>query len=153
MPYFDADEMLEGCRKLTRPDTATGIFLNAISLIYANGPMAFAHEAGHFLGLEHVFDPGDDFCDDTPWYDYDAHWTATGGDIVLHRTGCNGEIFWSDNIMDYDYGFMTGLTPDQVRRIRYTLQYAYFIPGEAGKEVPATRSSGRTHHFRNNPIR
>ena len=27
----------------------------------------FAHEAGHYLGLDHVFE--EDWCDDTPQYD------------------------------------------------------------------------------------
>lgn len=151
LPFMDADEMLEGCNEYTS-DIVTGIFLNATAMINANVEMTFAHEAGHFLALEHVFAPGDDFCDDTPWYDYTAHLAETEGTIDLTRTSKTGEVFWSDNIMDYEYGFMTGFTPDQLKRIRYALQHAYFIPGEAGKEEPVVRSSGQLRHFVGKPV-
>ena len=95
----------------------------------ANDVMSFAHEAGHFLGLEHVYIEGDDYCEDTPWYDRDAYLEATQGNIEYTRTdAATGEIFFSDNIMDYEYGFMAGITPDQVERIQYTLKHA----GQAG---------------------
>lgn len=149
-PFFDADEKLEGCNVLGRDGMFNGIFLNATGMRAANEPMTFAHEAGHFLGLDHVF--ANDFCDDTPWYDFEAHWNTAYGDIVLTRTGKNGETFWSDNIMDYDYSFLTGLTPDQHKRISYTLKYAYFIPGQAGKELPKARSHGRGFRIPGKPV-
>ena len=68
--------------------------------------------------------------------------------------GTTGEFFLSDNVMDYDYSFLTGFTPDQVERIQYTLEHAYFIPGEAGKEEStALRSAPQTRKFGKNPIR
>ena len=60
--------------------------------------------------------------------------------------------FIADNIMDYDYGFMTGFTPNQAERIQYALEHAYFIPGEAGKEAPQVRSAGQKLRF-GKPIR
>ncbi len=150
-PFFDADEKLEGCNDISEENIGSGIFLNFLVFPAANGCITFAHEAGHSLGLDHVFAP-DDFCADTPWYDYEAHWLSTQGDIYLKRTSGTGEEFWSDNIMDYEYGFMTGLTPDQLGRIRYTLQHAYYIPGEAGKEMPAARSCGQARRFVGKPV-
>ena len=120
----------------------------------ANDVMSFAHEAGHFLGLEHVYIEGDDYCEDTPWYDRDAYLEATQGNIEYTRTdAATGEIFFSDNIMDYEYGFMAGITPDQVERIQYTLKHAYLIPGEAGKEDTPVRSAGQPHRFGDKPVR
>ena len=153
LPFFDADELLEGCNKADQTDIATGIFLNSIAMTFANNMVTFAHEAGHFLGLDHVYTAGDDFCDDTPWYDREAYIMESGGDIYFNRKNPAGGTFWSDNIMDYEYGFMTGITPDQARRIRYTLQHAYFIPGPAGKEMPASRASAPTRRFRATPVR
>lgn len=152
LPFFDADEMLEGCNQLEDDNICTGIFLNSVNFIVANNTTTFAHEAGHFLSLEHVFAEGDDFCADTPWYDYEEHCIETQGDIDPLRRSANGAQFWSDNIMDYDYGFMTGFTPDQRTRIQYTLQHAYFIPGPAGKECPAVRSATGRRRFSGRPV-
>lgn len=154
-PYFDEDEMMEGCETPYQPGVVSGIFLNTRAMTMANDVMSFAHEAGHFFGLEHVYIEGDDYCEDTPWYDRDAYLEATQGNIEYTRTdAATGEIFFSDNIMDYEYGFMAGITPDQVERIQYTLKHAYLIPGEAGKEdTPAVRSAGQPHRFGDKPVR
>ena len=153
-PFFDADERLEGCNTY-EPGAFAGIFLNSNVQSQANNVQTFAHEAGHFLGLEHVFEPGGDYCDDTRWYDREVHLEYTQGAIdFIRMDGTTGETFWSDNVMDYDYSFMTGFTPDQVERIQYTLRHAYFIPGEAGKEeAPALRSARQTRRFGNKPVR
>ena len=152
--YFDADELLEGCNTY-EPGIETGIFLDSNAQSLANNVQNFAHEAGHFLGLDHVFAEQGDYCDDTRWYDYEAYQEYTQGAIDFERTdAATGETFWSDNVMDYEYGFFTGFTPDQVERIQYTLRYAYFIPGEAGKEEStALRSARQTRKFGKNPIR
>ena len=96
-----------------------------------------------------------DYCDDTRWYDYEAYQEYTQGAIdFIRMDGTTGEFFLSDNVMDYDYSFLTGFTPDQVERIQYTLEHAYFIPGEAGKEEStALRSAPQTRKFGKNPIR
>lgn len=152
IPFFDENEMLEGCNAY-QPGIFTGIFLNSTALSYANAITVFAHEAGHFLGLHHVFEPEGDYCDDTPWYDRNAYRQYTEGNIDYSRQdGHTGAYFWSDNVMDYNYGFSTGFTTDQVKRIRYTLQHAYFIPGKAGKEEPRGRSIGLSRHFGMHPV-
>lgn len=150
-PFFDADEVLEGCPVLSPSYTFTGIFLNSPQMPMANVPYTFAHEAGHFLGLDHVF-AQEDFCNDTKWYDHDAYLESILNDMIFTRTGESGQVFWSDNIMDYEYCFMTGFTPEQVKRIQYTLKHAYFIPGPAGKMLPETRSSGQRIRFRGKPV-
>lgn len=122
-------------------------------MLCANDMISFAHEAGHFLGLDHIFATDGDFCDDTPWYDYNAYKIAAQGGIEVVRNKVSGESFWSDNIMDYEYGYMSGVTPDQLSRIRYTLQHAYFIPGEAGKSAPRARSFGQKRHFAGKPVK
>lgn len=71
---------------------------------------------------------------------------------MLTRTDESGREFWSDNIMDYDFSFMTGFTPDQAKRIQYTLKHAYYIPGPAGKKLPEARSHGRRLRFRGKPV-
>lgn len=150
VPYFDENERMEGCN-VYRPDLFTGIFMNSNGISSTSSRHVFAHEAGHFLGLYHVFE--NDFCNDTPWYDREAHQQSPDFAFNYSRKdGSTGTYFWSDNIMDYDYGFSTGFTPDQVKRIQYTLQHAYFIPGAAGKEEPAGRASGRPRHFGSHPV-
>lgn len=150
-PVFDADEMLEGCATLSAADSFTGIFLNQDASHTSNIQVTFAHEAGHFLGLLHIFEQGGDFCDDTPWYDYEAY-RRMQDYYNFRRFSETGEEFWSDNIMDYEYSFMTGFTPDQKKRIQYTLQHAYFIPGEAGKKAPVVRSIGQPRHLSRNRL-
>lgn len=157
MPRFDEDELLEGCNVLRDPEVFTGIFLNASNLAGANQEYIFAHEAGHFLGLDHVFEPAGDYCDDTPWYDRDAY-LENINDYIFWRADETGQEFVSDNVMDYYYGFCTGFTPSQVERIQYTLKHAYFIPGPAGKTLPASspaaasRSDGSPRRFGGDPV-
>ena len=150
-PVFDADEVLEGCSAISSSNIRNGIFLNALQMPAANSSYTFAHEAGHFLGLDHVFAPND-FCDDTEWYNHDIYLESALDDLVLTRTGKSGQEFWSDNIMDYDYGFMTGFTPNQARRIQYTVKHAYFIPGPADKKLPKARSNGQNLRFSGKPV-
>ena len=58
-PFFDENELLPGC-DIYKPGLATGIFLNKQAVLTANSISTFAHEAGHFLGLAHVFGQGGD---------------------------------------------------------------------------------------------
>ena len=142
-PFFDSDECMEGCN-IYKPGLFTGIFINSDNYTSWNIEYTFAHEAGHFLGLDHVFT--EDYCNDTPWYDYDAFRAETNGMYVFERWN-DKESWWSDNVMDYDPSFMTGFTPEQAKRIQYTLDHAYFIPGEAGKTAPEQRSIGFVARF------
>lgn len=150
-PVFDAGEELEGCSSISSANSGNGIFLNSLQMPAANTSYTFAHEAGHFLGLDHVF-AANDFCDDTKWYDFGAYLETGQPNMMLTRTDKSGSEFWSDNIMDYEYGFMTGFTPDQTKRIQYTLKHAYFIPGPAGKELSKTRSNGGRIRFSGKPV-
>ncbi len=56
-PFFDENELLPAC-DIYKPGLATGIFLNKQAVLTANSISTFAHEAGHFLGLAHVFGQG-----------------------------------------------------------------------------------------------
>lgn len=142
-PFFDSNECMEGC-DIFEPGLFAGIFLNSEIFSYPGNTSVFAHEAGHFLGLHHVFT--EDYCNDTPWYDYDAFRAETNGMYVFERWN-DKERWWSDNVMDYDPSFLTGFTPEQAERIQYTLDHAYFIPGEAGKTAPQQRSIGSIARF------
>lgn len=151
-PMFDEDKLLEG-GNIYRPQVYTGIFMNATYFAQSSASCTFAHEAGHFLGLEHVFIQ--DYCDDTRYYDRDAYLADDNGESngFYRVDGNTGEIYLSDNVMDYDYSFMTGFTAEQIGRIQYTLQYAYCIPGEAGYEETVELSSVNTRRAGGNPVR
>ena len=59
-------------------------------MLTANSISTFAHEAGHFLGLAHVFGQGGDYCEDTPWYDRNAYMQELNGYTNFKRTDANG---------------------------------------------------------------
>lgn len=127
-----------------------------------------AHELGHYLGLFHVFsdqkndsDVSDsDYCNDTPCYirkEYE-NWAvyfyfeqssiAFGQDLPAHvwekllsRTDYNGNIFVSDNIMDYEFGYLNKFTKNQNDRIIHVLNNSPLIPGaKIGRTKADTRS-------------
>lgn len=118
------------------------------------GP-TLAHELGHYLGLRHVFSEGGnklvpcqdtDYCKDTPSYDkqeYDAKVHAIFQRLendpdfkknfsfseLLKRTPCFGDVFMSQNIMDYDFCTKNFFSEDQKKIVRHVLTYSPFIPG------------------------
>lgn len=144
-PFFNSEEVLQGCNTINA-DVFSGIFINQTECIgngYGiSGVSIFAHEAGHYLGLLHVFK--EDWCDDTPRYDrkkYLAEQLYPYIDVTLrYPIDTSIKPYTALNIMDYGYVIYAGITPQQVERIRYTLQHAYLIPG--GKPLPATVKSG-----------
>ncbi|MEF9985750.1 MAG: zinc-dependent metalloproteinase lipoprotein [Bacteroidales bacterium] len=104
-----------------------------------------AHELGHYIGLFHVFlDERDnfnshkdsDYCADTPCYIRSEYVKAIKENFVgcninefLQRTDCYGNVFISDNIMDYEYGYLNTFTKNQHNRMRHVLNYSPLIPG------------------------
>jgi hypothetical protein len=141
MPYFDSADMLVGC-DVYSPDLETGIFINDLYDMKSRNMWVFAHEVGHFLGLWHVFQ--DDYCDDTEWYDRDGYMTYILEYYLKRLDPENpGYAFLSDNIMDYEVSYFSGISPAQNARIQHTLDKAYFIPGPAGKSEPVLRSAGQ----------
>lgn len=139
LPFFDPEEMLQG-GNTARPGCFSGIFLNQAEVGngYCNSGIAmFAHEAGHYLGLKHVFE--EDWCDDTPQYDRARYLTeqyVPGIDTYSrYPIDASAEPYTALNVMDYDIVIYSGITPRQAERVRYTLQYACLVPG--GKPLPA----------------
>lgn len=149
LPFFDAEHVMPGCN-VYDPRYCTGIYLNSGALRFAGNLQLFAHEAGHFLGLKHVFE--EDWCEDTPRYDREAY-LPRKYELMYEREYADapGNYFFSDNVMDYFYSVHSGITPAQAGRIRHTLRYAYHIPGEAGMTAPRLRSE-RPARFPPNPV-
>jgi hypothetical protein len=120
-----------------------GIFLNAKHLINQNTDEILAHEAGHMLGLAHVFD-GDgsefntcsttdpDYCSDTPYYDRNAYNQNMPGALRerFNRVSCNGTSYVATNFMDYFYGYSNSFTVEQSKRMRHSINYALWLPTE-----------------------
>ena len=113
--------------------------------------VTLAHELGHYFGLFHCYTERDgeevdscgdtDYCKDTPSYnrveynlftDYYYEHTAPEdmkmSDLAL-RSPCEGEKFYSANIMDYSIGYAFKLSADQKKRMRTVLYYSPLMPG------------------------
>ena len=148
-PSFDGEHLLPGCG-VYDPQACTGIFINSDILGIASSMYVLAHEAGHFLGLAHVFE--EDWCGDTPLYDRESYMPRMY-ELMYSRecTDAPGSYFLSDNVMDYEYSFACGVTPAQAGRILHTLRYAYNIPGYGGMTAPRLRSQ-ETMCFPPNPV-
>ena len=115
-----------------------------------------AHELGHYLGLLHPFVVGDDnagdYCDDTPEYDIDRYEAFLDGidetfpysddnyRKMIQRVALDGRVFVSDNVMDYEYGYLDRFTPDQRKRVRTVLENAWLIPGPKIEVEPQARN-------------
>ena len=146
-----------------------GVALNNLFFTQEEGGYTFWHEMGHYLGLLHAFavdqydesgnlvesacadkdDASDDYCADTPKYNRDQYneWynevmqegTEQEKENLYYRTSCNSRVFRSTNIMDYDLGDRTTITPDQRERINFVLGYSPLVPRETTKAaVPRT---------------
>ncbi|MBQ8423929.1 MAG: zinc-dependent metalloproteinase lipoprotein [Coprobacter sp.] len=106
-----------------------------------------AHELGHYLGLLHVFSENDDeetcadtdYCADTYSYNYNdylgyvsyatAHYRGEQlYNALYQRNSCSGEIYFSDNLMDYNWVTAYKFTSDQRTRMRYVLNYSPLLP-------------------------
>ncbi|TDB60049.1 M43 family zinc metalloprotease [Arundinibacter roseus] len=121
----------------TSPDLPYGIFFNQ-SEVNSTVSSTLAHEAGHVLGLHHVFDGnGDesngcsrvdpDYCTDTPFYDRKGY-VDNYRNLRQRRQACNGVSYESNNIMDYYLSYENSFTRQQRERIRHTLTYGLWVP-------------------------
>ena len=132
----------------TSPDLPYGVYLNKSSINDIRSS-TLAHEAGHVLGLNHVFDGnGDeskscssidpDYCADTPFYDRAAY-MENYRTLRQRRTACDGIAFVSTNIMDYYLGYENSFTRDQRDRIQHTLNYGLWLPSPTNNDPRARR--------------
>lgn len=123
-----------------------------------------AHELGHYLGLHHLFTEDTnndraladscadtDFCDDTPSYnrveynnntaEYLKNTKSENIDFrhLLERKNCDGDDFYSANIMDYSIGLSYKISSDQRKRMRWVLYNSPLMPGPK-KQSSSTRA-------------
>ncbi len=134
----------------TSPDLPYGVYLNKSDLNDSRSS-TLAHEAGHVLGLNHVFDGnGDeskscsstdpDYCADTPYYDRGTY-MDNYRTLRQRRTACDGTSYVSTNIMDYYLGYENSFTRDQRDRIQHTLSYGRWLPSLANNDPRARQST------------
>ena len=138
----------------TSPDLPYGIYLNQ-SDVNDTRSSTLAHEAGHVLGLNHVFDGNGkeskscsttdpDYCADTPYYDR-ALYMNNYRTLRQRRTACDGSSYVSTNIMDYYLGYENSLTRNQRERIQHTLNYGLWLPSPANNDA-RTRQNPETDY-------
>lgn len=129
--------------------------------------VTLAHELGHYLGLHHMFSERDgeavdecldsDYCEDTPSYNRIAYseYLATYvadldpsevkmSDLTL-RAGCDGERFYSANLMDYSVSYGYKFSEEQKDRIRHVLYYSPLIPGPKKSAAASSRAGTSAH--------
>ena len=134
----------------TSPDLPYGIYLNK-SDVNSTRSSTLAHEAGHVLGLNHVFDGNGeeskscsttdpDHCDDTPYYDRAAY-MDNYRTMRQRRTACDGSSYVSTNIMDYYLGYENSFTRNQRDRIQHALNYGRWLPTTANNDPRARQSA------------
>ncbi|WP_159467841.1 M43 family zinc metalloprotease [Dyadobacter sp. 3J3] len=142
----------------TKPFFPYGIFLNGnhVSINYEGGRTEeiLAHEAGHVLGLYHVFDGNNtsfnsctsidpDYCFDTPYYNRDSYATTIDRNQRYKRTSCAGIEYTSTNFMDYYYTQNNSFTTEQLKRVRHTINYGLWLPSPYNGSRSA-RKNGRS---------
>lgn len=134
----------------TSPDLPYGIYLNQ-SDVSDTRSGTLAHEAGHVLGLNHVFDGNGkesklcsttdpDYCADTPYYDR-ALYMDNYRTLRQRRTACDGSSYVSTNIMDYYLGYENSLTRNQRGRVQHTLSYGLWLPSPANNDARARQNA------------
>lgn len=128
----------------------------------ADANVTLAHELGHYLGLHHAFNEGEDpnadsdYCTDTPPYNRSLYeqttmtaayqaWQASNYDMAALEPGFQrinslntDQTFTSYNLMDYEISHSDRFTPNQRERMRHVLEYSPLIPGP--KRTASTRS-------------
>lgn len=138
--------------------------------------VTLAHELGHYLGLFHAFtelsgetgndsvEPADscadtDYCSDTKSYnryeytEYLNYVYATNPqpsvyDLLL-RSACDGEQYYSANIMDYSLTLGYKISKEQKERIRHVLYYSPLIPGpKKGQNTRAAKEYDGAMHLK-----
>lgn len=145
-------------------------------LVSSDIVVTIAHELGHYLGLYHAFteivdegstdsvNPVDscadtDYCSDTKSYNryeyneylnylYTSNPDATAYDMLL-RNACDGEQYYSANIMDYSLTLGYKISKEQKERIRHVLYYSPLIPGpKKGQNTRATKDHDGIMHLK-----
>lgn len=128
----------------------------------ADANVTLAHELGHYLGLHHAFNEGDDpnadsdYCIDTKPYNRSIYQNTTMveayraymesknmEDLLPGFLRVNSldpdDVFTSYNLMDYEISYADRFTPNQRERMRHVLEYSPLIPGP--KRTASTRST------------
>jgi len=135
--------------------------------------VTLAHELGHYLGLHHTFTQeaqsqgykmidsceDTDYCKDTPSYNRIAYERDLSSylnsyrqnrdlRVLFKRSNCNGNDFYSENIMDYSFSYSFSFSPEQKERIRKVLYYSPLIPGPklqigTNKRLITTKASAK----------
>lgn len=133
--------------------------------------VTLAHELGHYLGLLHAFSEKEtsdgsetidlcydsDYCDDTPTYNRKEYLRdvqeymqslGDGDDVsfrrVTQRSNCNGDDFYSTNLMDYSYSYAFEFTKQQKKRMRQVLYNSPLIPGPKKRLKNASTAAAKT---------
>lgn len=142
----------------TKPYFPYGIFLNGnhVSINYEGGRTEeiLAHEAGHVLGLYHVFDGNNtnfnsctsndpDYCSDTPFYNRNSYVTNLDMSQRYKRTSCSGVQYISTNFMDYYFTENNSFTTEQLKRVRHTINYGLWLPSP-NNILRSGRKNGRS---------
>ncbi|MCF0059154.1 M43 family zinc metalloprotease [Dyadobacter sp. CY356] len=139
----------------TSPFFPYGIFLNGnhVSINHEGGRTeeVLAHEAGHVLGLYHVFNGNNydyngcntadpDYCADTPYYNRNLYIDNLDPDKRYQRTSCAGVHYTCTNIMDYYYSHNNSFTTDQLKRVRHTINYSLWLPTPRNNDPSGKKS-------------